>query len=440
MSRMFQRWPSKITPSPGPMARLMPGTPVHYSGDELFCESIPLSEIAAKLGTPIYVYSQATLLDRVRQYKQAAAGLPIPSLICYALKANGNPHLLRLMVAEGLGADVTSGGELFLALHAGFPAERVVFSGVGKGRSEIESALQAGIKALHVESEAELELIAEVAAESQSTAPVTIRINPDVAAPTHPGIRTGMADNKFGVSPDVAVRLVRRALANPSLQVVGLAAHIGSQISDLTPYRDACQALSELALGLMAEGVQFEYLDVGGGLAVDYANAAPDPASWVATVSGPVADAGLALVMEPGRSIIGPAGLLLVSVLYAKNQAGKHFLVVDAGMTDLIRPALYDAYHPIWPVLRRRAVGPKAPVHVDVVGPICETTDTLGRDRPLGHCQMGDLLAIMQAGAYGYAMSSNYNGRLRPAEVLVSEESLTIIRRRQNVDSLLDGT
>lgn len=417
----------------------MPEQPFRYSGDELFCESIPLSEIATKLGTPIYVYSQAALLDRVRQYRQAAAGLPIPSLICFALKANGNPHLLRLMVAEGLGADVTSGGELFLALHAGFPPESIVFSGVGKGRGEIESALQAGIKALHVESEAELELIAEVAAIRHGQAPVAIRVNPDVAAPTHPGIRTGMADSKFGVSPDVAVRLVHKAQANPFLQVVGLAAHIGSQISQLAPYRAACQVLSDLALGLMAEGVRLEYLDVGGGLAIDYANLAPDPASWVATVSAPVVDAGLGLVMEPGRSIIGPAGLLLVSIVYTKNQAGKRYLVVDAGMTDLIRPALYDAYHPIWPVLHRRTAAPATPVQADVVGPICETTDTLGRDRPLGHCQMGDLLAIMQAGAYGYAMSSNYNGRLRPAEVLVSGKSYTIIRRRQKVDALLDG-
>ncbi|MGW8319801.1 MAG: diaminopimelate decarboxylase family protein, partial [Candidatus Promineifilaceae bacterium] len=192
-------------------------------------------------------------------------------------------------------------------------------------------------------------------------------------------------------------------------------------------------------LGLMAEGVRLEYLDVGGGLAIDYANLAPNPASWVATVSAPVVDAGLGLVMEPGRSIIGPAGLLLVSIVYTKNQAGKRYLVVDAGMTDLIRPALYDAYHPIWPVLHRRTAAPATLVQADVVGPICETTDTLGRDRPLGHCQMGDLLAIMQAGAYGYAMSSNYNGRLRPAEVLVSGKSYTIIRRRQKVDALLDG-
>ncbi len=403
-----------------------------YQEEELFCEQIPLTEIVRAVGTPVYVYSQAELVKRAGAYRSSASA----ALTCYAVKANGNPALLRLLGTLGLGADVTSGGELFLAQYAGIPAERIIYSGVGKRRDEIRLAIESGIRALHVESEMELDVIAAAAQELGKAARVGIRVNPDIPAETHPYDSTGRLEHKFGVPRETAVALLRRAAEHAWLEPIGLAAHIGSQISSVAPYGRLAPFLVELADEAAQSGIKLTYIDVGGGLGINYDDRdIPSIAEWVATVSRPVLDAGYEVVMEPGRSIVGPAGAMLTKVLYTKQQGGNNFVIVDSGMNDLIRPAMYKAVHPVWPV--RQAMGER--ITVDVVGPICETGDFLARKQPLPALKAGDSVALMQAGAYGFAMGSNYNGRLRPAEVLVNGDQYQIIRRRQRYEHLLDG-
>ncbi len=406
----------------------------HYQEQRLTCENTSLADIAQAVGTPVYVYSKSELLRRALAYR----ALP-DALVCYAVKANGNAILMRLLGEAGLGADVTSGGELFLALQAAIPAGRIIYSGVGKRRDEIEMALKAGIRALHVESAMELEVIAAIAEEMGQVARIGVRVNPNISAETHPYDSTGRHDHKFGVPRETAVTLLRRATEHPFLQPIGLAAHIGSQISSLAPYGRLVSFLVQLADEMAAQGIGLEYLDVGGGLGIDYDGNEPPPiAEWIETISEPVRAAGYDLVMEPGRSIVGPAGALLTKVLYTKEQGGKTFVVVDAGMNDLIRPAMYGATHPLWPVRQSSETG-AALAPLNVVGPLCETGDFLARERPLPQTEVGDLLALMQAGAYGFAMSSNYNGRLRVAEVLVEGDRFELIRQRQTYEHLLDG-
>ncbi len=420
------------------MSKLSPvDTPFTYRAGELTCENVPLARVVAAHDTPVYVYSRAEIESRARAYVATAAGVTGgAALVCYAVKANGNPALLRLLAAAGLGADVTSGGELFLARHAGFPAANIIFSGVGKKAGEIAEALAAGIRAIHVESEMELAAVAAAAERQGVVAPVGVRVNPDVSADTHPYISTGLRDHKFGVPREQAAAILRAAAADPWLRPVGLAAHIGSQITDLAPFAQSVGFLVALADRLKAEGIALDYIDAGGGLGIDYQGPAPDVAAWVRAVGPQVSAAGYRLVVEPGRSIVGRAGALLTRVVYTKDQGEKRFVIADAGMTDLIRPTLYQAYHPIVPLLESAS----APETVDVVGPICETSDFLARARSLPPVARGDLLAILHAGAYGYAMSSNYNGHLRPAEVLVEGDSFRVIRRRQTYDDLLSGT
>jgi diaminopimelate decarboxylase len=406
----------------------------HYQHQALYCENTSLVDIARALGTPVYVYSKSELLRRARAYRL----LP-DALVCYAVKANGNPILLQLLAQAGLGADVTSGGELFLALQSAMPAERIIYSGVGKRRDEIEMALMAGIRALHVESTMELEVVAAVAEEMEQVARVAVRVNPNISAQTHPYDSTGRLDHKFGVPRETAVAILRRAAEHPFLDPIGLAAHIGSQITSLVPYGRLVSFLVQLANEMAGEGVRLEYLDVGGGLGIDYGdNETPPIEEWIETISQPVLVAGYDLVMEPGRSIVGPAGALLTEVLYTKEQGGKSFAIVDAGMNDLIRPAMYGATHPLWPVRQQATTGAQIAL-LNVVGPICETGDFLARERLLPQTEVGDMLALMQAGAYGFAMSSNYNGRLRVAEVLVEGDQFEIIRNRQTLEHLLDG-
>ncbi len=412
-----------------------------YQDTQLCCENVPLTAVAEAVGTPVYVYSQADLLARSMAFKTA---VPPHALICYATKANGNPALIRLLAKAGLGGDVTSGGELFLALHAGIAPDKIIYSGVGKTRPEIEMALKAGIRALHVESEMELAAITEIAAEKQTIAHIGVRVNPNINAETHPYISTGLQAHKFGVSPERAMAMLQQAAAHPWLKPIGLATHIGSQITDLSPFAEAANFLVGLADELAGMGIRLNYLDVGGGLGIDYAdprNPVSDRnpvsiAAWVATVSHPITQAGYNLVLEPGRSIVGPTGALLTQVVYTKEQGHKQFVITDTGMNDLLRPALYQAHHPILPI-QQPATTDQQPV--DIVGPICETSDTLGQERPFSPTEPGDLLAIMQAGAYGFAMASNYNGRLRPAEVLVNNTQFHIIRQRQTYNHLLDG-
>ncbi|VAW35569.1 Diaminopimelate decarboxylase [hydrothermal vent metagenome] len=424
----------------------------HYQNNQLYCEDVRLADLAAAVGTPVYVYSQATILAQARAY---LANAPANSLVCYAVKANGNPAILKLLAAAGLGADVTSGGELFLAQHAGFAPEKIIYSGVGKLRHEIEAALNANIHALHVESAMELELVAEIAAVRQQIVPIGVRVNPDIQVETHPHISTGAAQHKFGVSPETAVSLFHFAAQHPWLKPVGLATHIGSQIKAIEPFKASANFLVGLADELSSSGIRLDYLDVGGGLGVEYEGSKWRVASgesdnqallieaWVRAVSEPVQAAGYGLVMEPGRSVMAAAGMLLTQVVYTKvvstkPQGKKQFAIVDAAMNDLLRPVLYSAYHEILPLdLPQRDRGKE--VVYDVVGPICETSDFLAKERPLPSLTPGDLLAISHAGAYGFAMSSNYNGRLRPAETLVSGQHHHPIRQRQTYQHLLDG-
>lgn len=426
----------------------------HYHNHQLYCEDIPLATLAAAHGTPLYVYSQATILDKAQAYLTQAND---STLICYAVKANGNPTILRLLAQAGLGADVTSGGELFLALHAGFAPEKIIYSGVGKLRHEIEAALEASIRALHVESEMELEQIAAIATERQQVVPIGVRVNPDIPVETHPYISTGAAQHKFGVSPETAVSLFHTAAQHPWLQPVGLASHIGSQIQALEPFVASANFLVGLADELASGGIRLEYVDVGGGLGVDYeqkketgdwrletekqslqslvsSHQSPSIKDWVHTVASPVQVAGYGLVMEPGRSIVAEAGVLLTQVIYTKAQGTKQFAIVDAAMNDLIRPSLYGAHHEVLQVRRTSEVRRT----YDVVGPICETGDFLARERALPPLALGDLLAITHVGAYGFAMSSNYNGRLRPAEILVDRSQTHLIRQRQTYMHLLN--
>lgn len=416
-------------------ARYSANSPFVYEQGELICEKTPLATIAATVGTPVYVYSRADIVARAAELHVAleAGG---PSLACYAVKANGNPTILSILAAQGLGADVTSGGELFLALRTGIEPHKIVFSGVGKKPDELAFALHTGIRAIHVESEMELEAVGELAESLQVIAPIGVRANPNVSAETHPYISTGLHEHKFGVPFDRAVTILRAAAEHPRLRPVGLAAHIGSQITDIAPFVESVHSLVNLADSLRGDGIALEYIDAGGGLGIDYLGPAPSAETWIAAISPIVHGAGYELVIEPGRSIVGRAGALLTEVLYLKQQGEKQFVIVDAGMSDLLRPALYQAHHPILPVRD----GEGETEVVDVVGPICETSDFIARARALPAQRRGDLLAILHAGAYGFAMSSNYNGHLRPPEVLVEGETFRVIRRRQTYEDLLAGT
>lgn len=405
-----------------------------YINNALCCEAVPLGDIAAAVGTPVYVYSQAELERRANAYTTA---VPPHSLVCYAVKANGNPHLIRLLGQAGLGADVTSGGELFLAQQAGIAPDKIIYSGVGKMRHEIEAALEANIRALHVESEMELHTIAAIAQERRQTARIGVRVNPNISAETHPYISTGQHAHKFGVPWPTAHAMLAFAAAHPWLEPVALAAHIGSQIVDVAPFVEAAEYITDLAVELRSGGIALRYLDVGGGLGIDYeGHGAPAIEEWLTAVTTPITRAGFAAVYEPGRSIIGPTGVLLTQVVYTKQQGDKHFTIVNAGMNDLIRPTLYSAHHPILTVKQPTENSERT---TNVVGPICETGDFLAKERPLPPAEPGDYLAVLQAGAYGFAMSSNYNGRLRPAEVLVSGDQFAVIRQRQTYEHLLAG-
>ena len=407
-----------------------------YENGRYYGEAVPLEEIAAAVGTPTYVYSQNGLLARAVAYREAAPA----AFACYALKANSHPALIRLLAGVGLGADVTSGGELFLARQTGVEADRIVYSGVGKTRAELVEALVApGVQALHVESEMELAVVAEVAAALGVAAQVSVRVNPNIEAETHPYIQTGGQAHKFGVSPAVAVALIQQAAGHPWLEPVGLAVHIGSQIGEVAPFVAAANFLVRLAQSPILQGIPLTYLDVGGGLGIDYGEDGENDTgmirAWVTAVTEPIETAGYQAVMELGRSLVAPAGVLLTQVLYTKEQGEKRFVIVDAGMNDLLRPTLYGAYHPIRPLVQR--VGPLQ--MVDVVGPVCETGDWLARERPLPPLQSGDYVAILHTGAYGFVMGSNYNGRLRAAEVLIAGDGFRVIRQRQAYGDLLAG-
>ncbi len=402
-----------------------------YDGEGLTCENVSLGAIADTVGTPTYVYSQKILYDSVRRFDDAFA--TVPHLVCYGIKANSNLTLLRRFVEWGIGLDAVSGGELFRALQAGADRKRIILSGVGKTRDEIQYALDRDLLFVSVESRAELETIAEVAIETGRTARVVFRTNPDVDARTHPYISTGLKSHKFGVSFEDTPALVADAAAMPGVEVAGIGCHIGSQITDLGPFREAAGSIAGLASNLMDRGIPLKYLDFGGGLGISYdGELPPTPHVYAETLIGISRDLGLTLVLEPGRVIVGTSGILLCRVIRKKTQGKKQFVIVDAGMNDLIRPPLYGSFHGLRPVREREGTEV-----IDLVGPICESTDFLARDREVSRLEPGDLVAVMTAGAYGSALASNYNSRPRPAEVLVDGESFSVVRRRETYDDLI---
>jgi len=399
---------------------------------ELRCDGVSLREAAREHGTPLYVYSRAGIERAFRAYEAAFA--PVPHRICYAVKANGNGAILRLLASLGAGADIVSGGELLAARRAGFPPERIVFAGVGKTEAEIALGLDHGIGEWNAESEDEIARIGAAAAARGQVARVSVRVNPDIDARSHPYISTGLRETKFGVAIGLAPAILRRARERAGVEVVGVQCHIGSQITDLEPLAAAARALADLSRQLLGEGFPLRTIDLGGGLGVSYdGKGAPDASGLASAVLPAVGKLPLTLVLEPGRSLVAGSGVLLTRVLYVKGGHERRFVVVDAGMNDLLRPALYGAFHRVEPVVPR---GRPAEL-VDVVGPVCETSDFLARRRELERPEPGDLLAVRDAGAYGFTMSSNYNMRPRAAEALVEDGRVRLIRRRETFDDLV---
>ena len=406
-----------------------------YSENDYYCEQVPLADVAHRAGTPAYVYSANTILENYRAYTDAFGELP--HTVCYAVKANSSLGVLALLAKAGAGFDIVSGGELFRVLEAGGDPRKVVFSGVGKTREEVDYALRSGIHSFNCESEAELALIDAMASRLGVKAGFSIRVNPDVDAVTHPYISTGLSQHKFGIAISEAAGVYERSRQFRSLAAEGVSCHIGSQILDPAPLLEAVDKALALATGLREQGHPIRHLDLGGGLGVAYhgGETAPEIRAYVERLSSRVRASGLGVMVEPGRSIVGPAGVLLTRVLYRKKNGEKEFIIVDAAMNDLIRPSLYRAHHEIVPLRR----SPLPPVTADVVGPVCETGDFLARDRVMANAMPGDYLAVCTAGAYGFVQSSNYNSRPRVPEVLVEGAEWRVIRRRETNEDLVRG-
>ncbi len=413
----------------------------HYKGSDLHCEEVPLEKIADEVGTPTYVYSHATLTRHYKVFDEALSG--IDHLICFSVKANSNLAVLNLLFGLGAGADIVSGGELVRVLRAGGDPKKVVFSGVGKTAAEMRQALQAGILAFNVESEGELRALDQVAGEMGVSAPVSLRINPNVDAETHPYISTGLKKNKFGIPAARARQSYRLAAELKHIRVIGADCHIGSQLTKTAPFADAIARIAELVGGLESDGMSLEYLDIGGGLGIPYGEEEepepPSPAEYGETIKkalAPLTAKGIKLICEPGRVIAGNAGVLLTRVIYQKSSEVKNFVIVDAAFNDLLRPAFYNSYHPMRPVVRHQE---RDKITVDIVGPICETGDFLARDREIESVEDGELISIGAAGAYGFVMSSNYNTRPRAAEVMVKGDKYAVVRKRETIDQLLEN-
>jgi diaminopimelate decarboxylase len=406
----------------------------HYIKGELHCENVPVSRIAEAVGTPFYLYSHATLSHHFRTFDAAFEGFP--HIICFAVKANANLAILRLFAQLGAGADIVSGGELYRALKAGVDPKKIVYSGVGKNFAEIRQALKAGILMFNIESSQELGEISRLAGRLKLRAPVALRINPDIDPQTHPYISTGLKKNKFGINLDRALLDYEQAQKLPQVEVVGVACHIGSQITELSPFLEAVQRLRELVEELNRRGIHIRYLDLGGGLGITYdQETPPHPREYGQALIKELEGMGVTLILEPGRVIVGNAGILVTRVFYTKDSDAKHFIIVDAGMNDLARPSLYGSYHALWPV----AQAPRREVTASLVGPICESGDFLAKDRPMPDFQPGELVAVMSAGAYGFSMSSNYNARTRVAEILVKDKEFYVIRKRETYAQLIRG-
>lgn len=407
----------------------------HYHNDALFCEDIPLERLAKEQGTPCYIYSHATLTRHFQVFDQAFAA--VPHLIAFAMKANSNLAILRLMASLGSGADIVSGGELFRALQAGIPPSKIVFAGVGKSPEEIAYALDADILLFNVESPAELHAINDVARGKGLCARVALRVNPDIDPKTHPYITTGLKKSKFGIGADRALEEFTTAASLPNVEVIGVHAHIGSQLTQVSPFVDSLKRVVGLIEILKSRGIPIRYLNIGGGLGITYSDETPPLPTEYADAIMPLLQASQCeIIMEPGRVIAGNAGVMLTHVLYIKETGAKNFAIVDAAMNDLLRPSLYQAHHDILPV---RQVPNASEAVFDVVGPVCESGDFLAQGRTMPAVKAGDLLAVMSAGAYGFTMASNYNSRPRVPEILVKGGESFVIRDRETFDDLVRG-
>jgi len=410
-----------------------------YRNGEMFAEGVALERIAREVGTPAYVYSLATLKRHFKVFDQAFS--KVRHIVCFSVKANSNLALLRAFAKEGSGFDIVSGGELFRALKVGADPTKIVFSGVGKKREEIEYALNSGILMFNVESEQELIALNDIASSMGKRAPISLRVNPDVDPQTHPYISTGMKKAKFGVDIKKSLETYRKAVSLRNVEVVGVDCHIGSQLTSITPFVDALAKVREyldrvLAGEMKKEGAQIRYLDLGGGLGINYHDETPpSPDEYAKAIVEGLEGLDVTLILEPGRVIVGNAGILLTEVQYIKETDSKNFVIVDGGMNDLIRPALYGSYQAIQPVVENRA----QKIVADVVGPICESGDFFAKDREIPRPQRGDLLAIMSAGAYGFTMASNYNSHPKPPEVLVDGEKYYVVRKRESFEDLIRG-
>jgi diaminopimelate decarboxylase len=405
-----------------------------YKNGQLHCEGVPIHEIEEKVGTPFYLYSYSTLVRHFTVFNNAFEG--IPHLVCYSAKANSNLALIRLFANLGGGVDVVSGGELYRALKGGADPQKIVFSGVGKKGDEIEYALKTGILMFNVESSQELQAINEVAGRVGKRAPISIRVNPDIDAKTHPYISTGLKQNKFGIDILRAPMAYRMASQLPNLKVVGIDCHLGSQIIEAEPFMEGLRKLKSLVEDLRNKGLEIEYLDLGGGLGITYEDEEPpDPVEYASTILEEIKGFGCTLILEPGRVIVGNAGVLVSRVLYTKENEEKRFVIVDAGMNDLVRPSYYGSYHHILPVNEEK----REEIVADVVGPICESSDFLAKGRRIPKLEAGELIAVMSAGAYGFSMSTNYNSRPRVAEVLVRDDRMFVIRQREDYEDLIRG-
>ncbi len=406
----------------------------NYRNDHMYCEDVSVSEIAQEVGTPFYLYSHATLRHHFLAFQKAFED--VPHLVCFSAKSNSNLAVLRLFRNLGGGLDIVSGGELFRGLKAGIAPERIVFSGVGKREDEIAYALENGILMLNVESFQELDLIDKCAGRLRKKAPVAIRVNPDVDPRTHPYISTGLKKNKFGLNMEAAVETYKAADARRHVEVIGISCHIGSQVTEMAPFVDALERLKNFISTLESYDISIKYLDLGGGLGITYdQESPPHPSEYGAAILETLGRVPFTLVLEPGRVIVGNAGILVTRVLYTKQGEDKDFVIVDSAMNDLVRPSLYNAYHAIEPVARDA----EGTIKADIVGPVCESGDFLARDRQIPHVESGDLLAIMSAGAYGFTMSSNYNSRPRVCEVMVKEDRFFVIKARESYEDLIAG-
>jgi diaminopimelate decarboxylase len=408
-----------------------------YKDNELYCESVAIANIAKEVGTPFYLYSSATLTHHFNTFDKSFGELP--HLTCFAVKSCSNLAVLRLFSTLGGGADIVSGGELYRSLKAGVDPRRIIYSGVGKTEEELRYGLVSGILMFNVESEQELERLQQVAQEQELVAPVSFRVNPDVDPKTHAYISTGLAKNKFGIPIEQAEKVYLQAKDMSHIKILGVSCHIGSQLTEISPFTEALNKVKLFIKRLEAHGIAIDYLDIGGGLGVRYQDEKPPhPQEYARALKEEMEGLECTLILEPGRVIVSNAGILISQVLYTKQTETKNFVIVDAAMNDLARPSLYDAYHDILPVLKKSVQGTDESMQIaDVVGPICETGDFLARDRKLPAFAQGDLMAVMTSGAYGFTMSSNYNSRPRAAEVMVADDQFFVIRERENYETLI---